>query len=53
MSPLVALIHLLRKRNLKTRNHSIKHILIDAAEKVYAAQSRKSPATTWLRRKSG
>jgi integrase len=27
--------------------------LIEAAEKVCAAQSRKTPATTWLRRKSG
>jgi len=27
--------------------------LIDAAEKVCAAQSRKTPATTWLRRTNG
>ena len=27
--------------------------LIEAAEKVYAEQSRKSPAITWLRRKTG
>jgi integrase len=27
--------------------------LIDAAEKVCATESRKSPATTWLRRKTG